>query len=116
MIYPDLGFKSSDWLVVKRTYCPSPLGRATVLRTFIPYHVLRGVVEALCRIKNPVSRYREYLKKRRMSKYHDWIDWLGGYPYETANLPEITSFLESRSFIVQNHRGHESVFRRQTKT
>ena len=84
---------------------------------FIPYLVLRGLVgENLFRLKNPMSRYREYSKKRGMSKYHDWIDWLGGYPYETANFPEIQGFLETRNFILVNHCLQESIFRRQKTT
>ena len=115
MIYADHGFKSKVWRFVKKTYCSNPLGRAAVLGTFIPYFVLRGAVEDLCRIKNPKSRYREYSKRRGMSKYHDWIDWLGGYPYETANFPEIRSFLKQRGFILHKHCGQESVFRRAKK-
>lgn len=115
MIYMDRGFTTKVWRSVKKTYCSSSLGRAAVLGTFIPYFVLRGLVEDLCRIKNPLSRYREYSRKRGMSRYHDWIDWLGGYPYETANFPEIESFLKPRGFVVQNHRGNESVFRRHKK-
>lgn len=102
-IYRDMGTASKLWVKVKRLYCSSLLGKLVVLFTFIPYYILRGViVDLFLRFKSPLSRYREYKKNRGMSLYHDWIDWLGGYPYEFAKPEELFHFLKSRGFQMIN--------------
>jgi 2-polyprenyl-6-hydroxyphenyl methylase/3-demethylubiquinone-9 3-methyltransferase len=35
-----------------------------------------------------------------MSVVRDWIDWLGGYPFEVASAETIIRFFESRGFRV----------------
>jgi 2-polyprenyl-6-hydroxyphenyl methylase/3-demethylubiquinone-9 3-methyltransferase len=41
-------------------------------------------------------------KKRGMKWYTDVIDWLGGYPYESASPEEITQFMAQRDFTLVN--------------
>ena len=36
-----------------------------------------------------------------MNWWHDQIDWLGGYPYETAGLEEVLDFFKERGFHLQ---------------
>ena len=31
-----------------------------------------------------------------MSIYNDWIDWIGGYPYEVSKPDKINSFFRKR--------------------
>ena len=112
MIYRDWGVKSQIWLRVKRFYCSGFMGRWTVLATFIPYYVIRGVLEDLVSLRNPLTRYREYQRNRGMSKFYDWIDWLGGYPYEFATTAEVQAFCEQRGFLMIRQAGEEYVFRR----
>lgn len=56
-----------------------------------------------------------------MSIYHDWIDWLGGYPFEVAKPEDIFSFYKEKEFVLDkivttNRLGcNEFVFRRQKK-
>ena len=112
MIYLDRGWKSIVWRAVKRIYCSSFVGSLVVLAVFVPYFAIRGGVEDLCRLKNPVRRYTDYRNERGMSAVHDWIDWLGGYPYEFAKPPEVIRFMEARGFVLQRQRDMEYVFRR----
>jgi 2-polyprenyl-6-hydroxyphenyl methylase/3-demethylubiquinone-9 3-methyltransferase len=112
MIYEDMGWKSGLWRAVKRTYCSGPVGRACVLGTFIPYYVIRGLLEDLWQLKSPLRRYREYKKQRGMSKFRDWIDWLGGYPYEHARPAEIVSFYQQKGLELIKCRVPEYVFLR----
>ena len=112
MIYRDRGWASVAWRSIKRFYCSSLVGRALVLSVFVPYLVVRGLVADLCALKNPVRRYTEYKKKRGMSRFHDMIDWLGGYPYEYATPREVIGFMESRGFALQKRRNAEYVFRK----
>jgi 2-polyprenyl-6-hydroxyphenyl methylase/3-demethylubiquinone-9 3-methyltransferase len=36
-----------------------------------------------------------------MSAFHDWLDWLGGYPFEVAKPDEIFDFYKARGFELQ---------------
>lgn len=112
MICLDRGWKSHAWRVVKNTYCSSWLGRLGMQSTFIPYYIARGAAEDLNRLKNPFNRYREYKNNRGMSKYHDWIDRLGGYPYEVANADQLKSFYEERGFAPITEKSPEYVFQK----
>ena len=111
-IYPDKGWKSEMWLWVKRRYCSGRLGRWAVKSTCVPYFFVRALAEDVVRLRSPAARYREYKKKRGMSLYHDWIDWLGGYPYEYATPDEIIAFYAERGFTVNNVVANEFVFDR----
>jgi 2-polyprenyl-6-hydroxyphenyl methylase/3-demethylubiquinone-9 3-methyltransferase len=43
----------------------------------------------------------EYKKKRGMSITNDWIDWLGGFPYEFARVEDVLHFLQDRGFVLK---------------
>jgi hypothetical protein len=36
-----------------------------------------------------------------MSKWYDWIDWIGGYPYESATLEQIVDFYGKDGFALE---------------
>jgi 2-polyprenyl-3-methyl-5-hydroxy-6-metoxy-1,4-benzoquinol methylase len=112
MIYMDRGTRSRVWLRIKKFYCSGLFGRSLVLGVFIPYYVLRGALEDLVRLRNPISRYREYKRQRGMAKYHDWIDWLGGYPFEFATPAQLEEHLGRRGFVLQKRIEEEYLFRR----
>ena len=68
---------------------------------------------------NPIGQFTNYKQKRGMSLYHDWIDWLGGYPFEVARPEQVLRFYRSRAFALDNmttcggrHGCNEYVFRR----
>lgn len=62
---------------------------------FISMKILRDLV----RFKNPLKKIRRHSdKKRGMKWYTDAIDWLGGYPYESASPEEIERFMKQRGF------------------
>ncbi|MYD85405.1 MAG: class I SAM-dependent methyltransferase, partial [Acidobacteria bacterium] len=111
MIYLDRGLVSVAWRAVKRAYCSSFVGRIAVLAVFVPYFAIRGGLEDLCRLKNPLRRYTDYRRNRGMSGVHDWIDWLGGYPYEFAKPAEVIRFMEARGFVLERQKDTEYVFR-----
>jgi 2-polyprenyl-3-methyl-5-hydroxy-6-metoxy-1,4-benzoquinol methylase len=95
-IYNDQGNWSNRWRFIKRTYCSGILGRAAVCATCIPTFVLRGLLADLVWARNPLRRYTEYRRNRGMSVLHDYIDWLGGYPFEVAKPEEVFHFLTER--------------------
>ena len=99
-IYNDQGLVSTGWTAVKRTYNSGSLGRAVTVATFVPYFVVRGVLVDLLKRTSPFARYREYRRTRGMSMYHDWIDWLGGYPFEVAKPEDVFEFCSGRGFTL----------------
>lgn len=97
-LYDDRGWASRAWLPVKRLYVSSRLGAALVAAIFVPTFVVKGLLSDLGRGRNPISRYREYRKLRGMSIVHDWLDWLGGYPFEVASAERVIDFYTRRGF------------------
>ena len=87
-----------------------------VKTTMIPYFALLYFTYDLIHLKNPVRRYVEYKKSRGMSMMTDWIDWIGGYPFEVASVKAITEFYEQRGFSIlkvapnKSHGCNEFVF------
>jgi len=100
-IYNDQGWISQWWKKVKKIYCSGFVGRLILIPFYFTYCFVGGVVKDILQLKNPVKRYSEYWKQRGMSKTHDWIDWLGGYPFEVAKPEEIFSFYHSRGFDLE---------------
>lgn len=98
-IYNDQGLRSHFWRLAKKRYCAGFAGRALVVSSLLPYlatkDLLRGVVKAR---GNLFAGFRTYKKARGMSFWHDWHDWLGGYPFEVAKPEEIFDFFCSRNF------------------
>ena len=112
-IYLDQGVRSTIWRRIKRTCASSRIGRLAVLSAFVPYFTIRGLLEDLCRARNPVRRYVDYARENRgMSQLYDWIDWLGGYPFEVAHPHEVNRFTESLGFVLQRRCRTEYVFTR----
>lgn len=97
-IYDDRGWSSRAWIPVKRLYVSSRLGAALVAAVFVPIFVVKGLLTDLISRRNPVARYREYRKRRGMSILHDWLDWLGGYPFEVATPQKVIDFYAGRGF------------------
>lgn len=103
-IYDDRGIESKFWRFVKKMYNKNIILKSMVKVIFIPYYASRGFVSDIIRLKNPVRRYTDYKVERGMSIYYDWIDWLGGYPFEVASPAELEDFFKSRGFKVINTR------------
>ena len=100
-IYNDQGRTSRAWKLVKQAFNAGPIGRAVVVATFVPYFIVRGLVVDSVRLRHPMTRYREYRRTRGMSMRHDWMDWLGGYPFEVATPEAIFDFLRARGFTLE---------------
>jgi 2-polyprenyl-3-methyl-5-hydroxy-6-metoxy-1,4-benzoquinol methylase len=106
-IYNDRGWISRCWRVVKRVYVAGRLGAVLVTAVFVPIFAGKGLAADVLRGRNPAKRYREYKKQRGMSVVHDWLDWLGGYPYEVATPAEIREFYETQGFRLARFKSRE---------
>lgn len=99
-IYNDQGAWSRRWRRIKKLYCSGFLGRTLVTGVAIPYWVVRNLLADLVWMRNPFRRYRDYREDRGMSVVHDWIDWLGGFPFEVAKPEAILDFFRGRGFAL----------------
>lgn len=108
-IYNDKGFISQFWHRVKKAYCANSFGKIWIPMVFIPIFWLEGLVIDIIKLENPYKRYGEYKKERGMSIFHDWFDWLGGYPYEVAKPEEIFEFYIRQGFSLQKLKTTNSI-------
>lgn len=92
------------WRAIKRIYNRLP----TFLRA--PYVVLIGAGIELRSLVfntltgNPLRYFRSrknYRSNRGMSHWHDMVDWIGGYPFETAKPEEVFDFYRRKGFHLQ---------------
>lgn len=100
-IYNDQDYASSIWLKVKQAYNRGGWVRGLVMAAYIPYFALQAVAAGIVRDGNPLSRFTQYRKERGMSLYHDWIDWLGGLPFEVAKAEEVFEFYKAKGFRLE---------------
>lgn len=100
-IYNDTGTQSRRWRLIKRTYNELPrLARTPFAIAVTLPRELRTLAGASLR-----GRPGEYLRSwlayrdlRGMNKWHDVLDWVGGYPYEYATPDELFEFYRARGF------------------
>lgn len=117
-IYNDQRGKSKAWRKIKQFYCSGSIGRGLVCSVFIPYFAFRFALWGAIKRRN---YFREHKKIRGMSIFHDWLDWLGGYPFEVASVEDIFSFCTKRNFVLRKikttngaHGNNEFVFEKLT--
>jgi hypothetical protein len=51
-----------------------------------------------------VRSWTEYRQRRGMSRWHDLVDWAGGYPFEVATPEQIFAFYRARGFELEGLR------------
>lgn len=87
--------------LMKRTYNRTgPAGQAALLSAFSLFMVLKGGIRDLVCLRNPLQRYRCSVRERGMSLWHDWRDWVGGYPFEAARPEQIIDPLLADGFTL----------------
>ena len=100
-IYNDTGSQAKRWHWIKKTYCRLPrlLKTPFAIAAILPEEG-KSFLNALITLK-PMSYIRswtQYKNARGMNRWHDIIDWVGGYPYEVATVDEIFEFYKKRGF------------------
>jgi 2-polyprenyl-3-methyl-5-hydroxy-6-metoxy-1,4-benzoquinol methylase len=103
-IYNDQGLSSRMWRDVKRRYNSSGeitramlvAGSAIYLRRHQPLRSLRRAVRRQGDAAVP--------RPRGMSRRHDLVDWVGGYPFEVAKPDEVFTFAHRLGFDLRHLR------------
>jgi 2-polyprenyl-6-hydroxyphenyl methylase/3-demethylubiquinone-9 3-methyltransferase len=100
-IYNDTGTQSRRWHWIKRTYngLPRLARKPFAIAVTVPAE-LKGLVGAAARLRPGVylRSWTDYRRRRGMNKWHDILDWVGGYPYEFATPDQIFDFYRARGF------------------
>lgn len=106
-IYNDTGSQSRRWHAIKRTYnrLPRPARVPFAIAVSLPEEG-KALVRAALRLRpgDYVRRWTGYGRLRGMSRWHDILDWVGGYPYEFARPEEIFDFYRERGFTLTRMR------------
>jgi 2-polyprenyl-6-hydroxyphenyl methylase/3-demethylubiquinone-9 3-methyltransferase len=100
-IYNDCGEFSRTWSRRKRQYNALPTLLRPLYVTCIWLPTEFRLLISYLRAKRLKTYFREFTSAgsgRGMSRIHDIVDWVGGYPYEYASAPEIIDFYERGGF------------------
>ena len=125
-IYNDQGGESRRWRAIKKFYCglPSALRIPFAAAVLAPREVVSLVGSLLTfRPGRYWQRWNSYGRQRGMSRWHDHVDWLGGYPFEVARPEEVIHFFQDRELGLEHLKTvaggsgcNEFVFRRKAKS
>lgn len=106
-IYNDQGARSRVWRTIKRRYnaVPPRLQRPYAAAVMAPRELLSlGYATARLHPGDYVRSWTQYRRTRGMSRWHDIVDWVGGYPFEVARPEEIFAFYRDRGFELERLR------------
>jgi 2-polyprenyl-6-hydroxyphenyl methylase/3-demethylubiquinone-9 3-methyltransferase len=91
------------WIGVKRMYQRLPKHlRPLLVWPYVAYAAAASAAAELLRGRAPWARWHRHT--RGMSLYYDAVDWVGGWPFETATPQEIETFLSPRGFTLVRKR------------
>jgi 2-polyprenyl-3-methyl-5-hydroxy-6-metoxy-1,4-benzoquinol methylase len=102
-IYNDQGPLSSWWRALKRVYnrLPSAARMPFLILVMGPREARSAVISVLRgRPLDYLRGWTNYKSARGMSRWHDLVDWIGGYPFEVAAPEEVFDFLRARGFLL----------------
>lgn len=123
-IYNDQGSWSDIWKRIKKIYnkLPKILRLPFALLVMVPREIKSALYALL--ILQPgryVRQWTGYKNNRGMNRWHDIIDWIGGYPFEVAKPEEIYYFFKDKEYVLEKLKTcaggiscNEYVFRKRT--
>jgi 2-polyprenyl-3-methyl-5-hydroxy-6-metoxy-1,4-benzoquinol methylase len=106
-LYNDLGEITDRWAEIKQRYnqLGSPRSLLYAIRIVASEEWQALVHHSRNRnVGQWIRTWTDYDKvsTRGMSRWHDWIDWIGGYPYERASVEQIVDYFGKDGFRLQN--------------
>jgi len=123
-IYNDQRVVSRYWRLVKRVFnlLPEALRVPYAVAVMAPREFASLAVQTLRgRPQDYVHSWTRYKAARGMSRWHDLLDWVGGYPFEVAKPDEIFDLYHAEGFDLERLRTcggglgcNEFVFRRRS--
>lgn len=121
-IYNDTGSQSARWHWIKKTYCKLPkLLKTPFAIAAIAPEEGKNLLRSLVTLKPQkyINSWTKYKNDRGMNRWHDIIDWVGGFPYEVAAPDELFEFYKKKGFGLAKMKCkgvglgcHEMVFRK----
>jgi len=110
-VYNDQGRASRVWRRVKARYNRSGRlvravligGSLLVLGRRWPVGLVLRAIQGRRR-EHRVAGTRPPIRARGMSRRHDLVDWVGGYPFEVARPEEVFRFVSDRGFELRHLR------------
>ncbi len=100
-IYNDTGSHAKRWHWIKKTYCRLPrlLKTPFAVAAILPDEA-KSLAKSVITLKpgTYIRSWTQYKNGRGMNRWHDIIDWVGGYPYEVATVDEIFDFYKKYGF------------------
>ena len=103
-IYNDQGPRSRLWRGIKRIYnsIPPSMKLPFTLLVTVPRELLAALRSVLRgRPQDYIRGWTRYKSARGMSRWHDVVDWIGGYPFEVASPEEVFDFVRARGFTLE---------------
>ena len=97
-IYNDQGIRSHYWLRVKKIYNSGRLGSAAMTLVHIPALLGAPLVLRL------LTRRLKGVETRGMTLWYDYLDWVGGLPFEVASPDRLRAFHAERGFTLVRER------------
>ncbi|MEM6472674.1 MAG: methyltransferase [Planctomycetota bacterium] len=104
-IYNDQGGASRRWLSIKKLYNRLPkLLRPCWVVCVASFYECRFALARLASGRNPLpfADWRAKREDRGMSAWHDWVDWVGGLPFEVAKPESIINPMIRNGFDLTN--------------
>lgn len=100
-IYNDTGSQAARWHWIKKTYCrlPKILKTPFAAAAIFPEEA-KKFVSSMVTLKPQkyLHSWTKYKNDRGMNRWHDIIDWVGGFPYEVAAPDELFEFYKAKGF------------------
>jgi SAM-dependent methyltransferase len=101
-IYNDQGVQSKVWWHIKRFYNRSnSIVRAMLVFFIAAVFESLAFILRLITLRNPFERFTKLSSGRGMSVWYDWIDWVGGFPFEVSTPEKIFDFYSQRGFTLK---------------
>jgi 2-polyprenyl-6-hydroxyphenyl methylase/3-demethylubiquinone-9 3-methyltransferase len=108
-LYNDQGGWSRRWTAIKKTYNRLP-GMLRIPFTAIVMGTREIPQIGISAIRGDIGSYirswSDYsaISGRGMSRWHDMLDWIGGYPFEVSRPEQVLDFLRNRGFSLEKLR------------
>ncbi len=100
-IYNDQGGYSDRWRRLKRFYLKVPPAlRPSFALLVLILREIKPFLGQLVRLNSPIAYIKSKKQDRGMAYWTNWLDWIGGYPFEVAMPEEIFDFCTARGFTL----------------